>query len=139
MRDPYRVDSSRSGPSEQGLRPEWGTPARTAFSIYATYLMGLVFPIGLPMAFVIALAKRRSGPDWVQTHYRSQLRTLWLALGALAAVFVVAKLGLAFADSTIPMWLAIATFVGWYFLRNLRGMGLTREHVAHPRPTSWLY
>lgn len=139
MRDPYQIDRTRSDSSERGLRPDWGTPARTAFNIYATYLMGLVFPIGLPMAFVIALVKRHSGPDWVRTHYRFQLRTFWLALGALAAVFVAARLGLAFANSLLPMWLAITTFVGWYFLRNLRGMELARDHTEHPRPTSWLF
>lgn len=139
MRDPNRVYTLRSQPPESGLRPEWGTPARTAFNIYATYLMGLVFPIGLPMAFVIALVKRRSGPDWVQTHYRFQLRTFWLALAALAGIFVAAKLGVAFVDSLIPMWASTAVFVVWYFLRNVRGMELLQEQAAHPRPTSWLF
>ena len=139
MRDPGRIDRMRPESDGERLRPEWGTPARTCFNNYWLYLAGVAFPVCIPAAVIIAIVNRRSGPDWIQTHYRFQIRTFWMTVLALVACTL---LGIAIVSLTTEpklLWLDFFVLVGWYIMRNVKGMQHISNNVAHPMPATWLF
>ena len=79
----------------------------------------------------MAYVNKADAPEWVQSHYRFQIRTFWIALmlgaiGAVTAAFVVGILILAFL------------FI-WWIARCVTGMRYFSEGRAHPNPASWMF
>jgi uncharacterized membrane protein len=68
--------------------------ASTAQIVYALYLVGLVVGITPIVGVIMAYVNRAEAPEWVQTHYRLQIRTFWIGLlygliGGLTCMIIV--------------------------------------------------
>ncbi|MCH9000035.1 MAG: hypothetical protein IID48_17465 [Proteobacteria bacterium] len=99
--------------------------------IYILYLLNLIFGVTSFIGVIMAYVNKADAPEWVQSHYRFQIRTFWIALmlgaiGAVTAAFVVGILILAFL------------FI-WWIARCVTGMRYFSEGRAHPDPASWMF
>ena len=104
---------------------------RTANLIYILHLLSLLFGITSLIGVIMAYVNKGSAPVWVQSHYRFQIRTFWIALlvgaiGALTAPFVIG----------IPILLFLLV---WWILRCVKGMRYIAECRGHPEPASWMF
>ena len=107
------------------------TEGRTANLIYILYLLSLIFGITSLIGLVMAYINKGDAPEWLQSHYRFQIRTFWIGLligviGAATAVFMVGILFLVFL------------FV-WWIVRCVKGMKYIADGNAHPDPASWMF
>ncbi len=104
---------------------------RTANLIYILYLLSLIFGVTSLVGLIMAYINKGDAPEWVQSHYRFQIRTFWIGLllgviGFFTAAFVVGILILVFL------------FV-WWIARCVKGMKYISEGNAHPDPASWMF
>ena len=104
---------------------------RSANLIYILYLLNLIFGVTSFIGVIVAYIKKGDAPEWVQSHYRFQIRTFWIGLllgviGAVTAAFVVGILILAF-------------LLIWWIARCVTGMRYFSEGRAHPDPASWMF
>ncbi len=104
---------------------------RTANLIYILYLLSLIFGITSLVGLVMAYINKGDAPEWLQSHYRFQIRTFWIGLllgviGAATAVFMVGILFLVFL------------FV-WWIVRCVKGMKYISQGSAHPDPASRMF
>ncbi len=104
---------------------------RTANLIYILYLLSLIFGVTSLVGVIMAYVNKGDAPEWVQSHYRFQIRSFWIGLllgviGAVTAAFVVGILILVFL------------FV-WWIARCVKGMRYISEGSAHPNPASWMF
>ena len=104
---------------------------RTANLIYILYLLSLLFGITSLIGVIMAYVNKGSAPVWMESHYRFQIRTFWIALlasivGALTTPFVVG----------IPILLFVLV---WWILRCVKGMRYLSECRSHPEPASWMF
>src|SRR5215475_1351101 len=53
---------------------------KTATIIYILYLAGFINGITVIIGLVMAYVNLEGAPEWVQTHYRVQIRTFWVGL-----------------------------------------------------------
>lgn len=104
---------------------------RTANLIYILHLLSLLFGITSLIGVIMAYVNKGSAPGWVQSHYRFQIRTFWIALlvgviGALTTPFVIG----------IPILLFLLV---WWILRCVKGMRYIAKGHGHPEPASWMF
>ncbi len=107
------------------------TEGRSANLIYILYLLSLIFGVTSLVGLVMAYINKSDAPEWVQSHYRFQIRTFWIGLllgviGFFTAAFVVGILILVFL------------FV-WWIARCVKGMKYLSQGSAHPDPASWMF
>lgn len=104
---------------------------KTANIIYILYLVGLVVGITHLIGVIMAYVYRDSGPDWVKSHYRLQIRTFWIGLlyCAIALVTVVIVIG----------WFVLLFYFVWLIVRCVKGMKLLSSGAAYPNATTWLW
>ncbi len=107
------------------------TEGRTANLIYILYLLNLILGVTSFIGVIMAYVNRGDAPEWVQSHYRFQIRTFWVGLligviGAVTAAYVVGILILVFL------------FI-WWIARCVTGMRYFSEGRAHPDPASWMF
>src|SRR4051794_34155120 len=59
-----------------------GNPAEgdTAKLIYILYLASLIVGVTAIVGLIMAYVNRGGAPEWVETHYRLQIRTFWIGL-----------------------------------------------------------
>ncbi len=104
---------------------------RTANLIYILYLLSLIFGVTSLVGVIMAYINKGNAPEWVQSHYRFQIRTFWIGLlfgviGAVTAAFVVGIL------------ILVLLFV-WWIVRCVKGMKYISQGSAHPDPASWMF
>jgi uncharacterized membrane protein len=104
---------------------------RTANLIYILHLLSLLFGITSLIGVIMAYVNKGSAPVWVQSHYRFQIRTFWIALlvgaiGALTTPFVIG----------FPILLFLLV---WWILRCVKGMRYIADCRGHPEPASWMF
>lgn len=105
--------------------------AATANTVYILYLVSLLVGITGIVGVIIAYASRAAAPEWVQTHYRFQIRTFWIGLlytlvGVLTCIVVVGVFFLIF----VAIWLIVRCVKGMQAI----SLGLPCEH-----PETWLW
>ena len=61
-------------------RPADPAEGDTANIVYILYLVSLVVGITGIVGVIMAYVNRADAPEWVQTHYRFQIRTFWIGL-----------------------------------------------------------
>ncbi len=104
---------------------------RTANLIYILYLLSLIFGVTSLVGLVMAYINKGDAPEWVQSHYRFQIRTFWigLLLGVIGAVTVAFGVGI-----LILVFLCV-----WWIVRCVKGMKYISQGSAHPDPASWMF
>jgi uncharacterized membrane protein len=90
-------------------------------------LVGITAIIGVIIAYVY----RGGAAEWVQSHYRFQIRTFWIGLlcGAVSLITAFAVIGFLFALFTLVWWI-VRCVTGWQ--RIARG-------EPYDLPATWLW
>lgn len=111
-----------------GRNPAEGS---TANIIYILYLAGLVVGVTSLIGVVMAYVNRAGAPEWVESHYRFQIRTFWIGLlyGVIGLVASVIVIG----------WLVLIFAVVWYILRCVKGMKQIADGAPCPNVETWLW
>lgn len=108
--------------------------ADTVFSakvVYFMYLGHLIFGITAIIGVIIAYVNRQDASDWLQTHYRFQIRTFWmgafyLLVGLMLLHFIIG-------------WLVVIFLVVWLIVRCAKGLKYLDRREAYPDPLTWLF
>ena len=110
-----------------------GNPAAgdTAKLIYILYLASLVVGITAIVGVIMAYVNRGGGPEWVETHYRLQIRTFWIGLLYGFISFITAFILIGFL-------LALFTLV-WWIVRSAKGLQRLGRGEPYDNPASWLW
>lgn len=99
--------------------------------VYILYLVSLVVGITGIVGLVMAYVKQGDAPEWVQTHYRFQIRTFWIGLLYMAIGLVTAVILIGFL-----VWLFA---VVWLIVRCVKGMQEISRGEARANVTTWLW
>jgi uncharacterized membrane protein len=105
--------------------------ADTANTVYILYLVGLLVGVTSLVGLIMAYVNRADAPEWVQTHYRFQIRTFWIALlysliGIVTFIFVVGIFWL--------MFVAV-----WWIVRCAKGMQAIGRGMPYENPATWFW
>lgn len=100
-------------------------------AVYVLYLVSLLIGITAVVGVIIAYVNRSSAPEWLQEHYRFQIRTFWIGLlyafvGALTALILIG-------------WLILLFTLVWFIVRCVKGMMYLNEKRAPADPGSWMF
>ena len=104
---------------------------RTAKIIYILYLFGIVFDITGIIGVIMAYINKTDAPEWLQSHYRFQIRTFWIGIlyMIIGVILTLALIG----------YLIILFWVVWLIVRCIKGMKTLDNKQAHPNPTGWMF
>ena len=129
--DAYAGPPAKHGQASPPQGEPWNPSAESdSVTDGAAPVMAAFCLLSILAGVVAAYANRGDGTDWVDTHFRFQIRTFWIGLlvfGA-GAWLTMAVIGVAVL-LVLPIWLTIRCLRGWRFLA--RG-------EPHPNPASWL-
>ncbi|WP_192035041.1 DUF4870 domain-containing protein [Halomonas sp. YLGW01] len=116
-------------PSETPPAPR-GTDTTMAMVVYGLFLAGMVIGFTPLIGVVIAYVYRGKGPDWLEAHYRYQIRTFWIGLlyGIIATALALVVIG-------VPLLIALAV---WMIIRCVKGFKGLQEQRAPSNVTTWL-
>jgi uncharacterized membrane protein len=103
--------------------------AENANLVYILYLLGLVVGVTTIVGVIMAYVNRAEAPDWVQTHYRFQIRTFWIGLlyGLIGALTCIIVIGF--------FWLGFVLI--WWIVRCVKGMQAISRGLPYERAASW--
>jgi uncharacterized membrane protein len=90
-------------------------------------IVGITGIIGLIMAYVF----KDESADWLQTHYRFQIRTYWIGLLYLA-------IGLITLGINIGVFILMFTFV-WMIIRCSKGLKQLQSEQPVANLESWFF
>lgn len=116
---------------DAGTRQAPRSPDTTlATVVYALYLASFVVGFTSIIAVIIAYLHRGDGPDWLDAHYRYQIRTFWIGLlyALVATLLTLVLIG-------FPLLLALAV---WLIVRCVKGFKGLQEKRAPHNVHSWL-
>ena len=101
-----------------------------AMVIYAFYLASFVLGFTALIGVIVAYIYKGKGPDWLDEHYRYQIRTFWIGL-LYAIIFSLLTIIL------IGFLLLLALAV-WMIIRCVKGFKGLQEKRAPSNVDSWL-
>jgi uncharacterized membrane protein len=116
---------------------DWETPVPanqpgqgTVMLVYVLLLASILLWVTGLVGVIIAYVYKDEAPEWLQSHYRWQIRTFWISVlyvtvGMLLLVFLVGYAVLLF-------WLV------WFLVRCIKGIRYLNRGQAYPQPESWL-
>jgi uncharacterized membrane protein len=89
-------------------------PTGQAKIIYVLYLAGFVSGFTPLIGLVMAYMGRGEGPDWLDDHYRWQIRTFWIGVlySVIAGILTMVVIG-------FVLYVAIAV---WWIVRCIKGL-----------------
>ena len=114
----------------EGSQPDQG---RGRFWAGLAGALGLGFALTLLAGVVLAYVNREApgdGGDWLDSHYRFQIRTFWIGMLFLLGGGVTLLVGLGL--------IVLALLPFWLLIRCLRGRRFLLQGRPHPKPGSWL-
>jgi uncharacterized membrane protein len=99
--------------------------------IYILYLVGLISGITLLIGVIMAYVNRDGAPDWLQSHYRFQIRTFWIGLlySVIGGILSIVLIG-------FLIWLFT---VVWLIVRCVKGFKYLERREAVPNVESWMF
>lgn len=108
------------------------TPDTTmAMVIYALYLSSLVIGFTMLIGVVVAYIYKGKGPEWLDEHYRYQIRTFWIG-----ALYAIISMLLTFVLIGFPLLVAL---IVWLIIRCVKGFKGLQEKRAPSNVNSWLF
>jgi len=111
--------------------PGSAAETRNASLVYILYLVSFVIGITCLIGVVMAYVNKGSAPEWLQSHYRYQIRTFWIGLlyGAIGAITTMAFVGF-----------AVLVFVAvWFIVRCVKGLKNVQAGQPVAKPDTWLW
>jgi uncharacterized membrane protein len=120
--------------------------AKMAKLVYICFIIGFFFGPLVIVGLVIAYVQTRTGPAWLESHYRFQIRTFWIAILYFIFVFLLGFIAIILGSlfeilnlfAIIPMALAIFIVVFW-FVRCIKGFGRASHAKRIVNPVSWKF
>lgn len=99
--------------------------------IYILYLIGLLTGVTILIGVVMAYVYRDGSPDWLRTHYTSQIRMFWMSLlyCLIAGVLTMVLIG-------FLLYLVIAI---WWIIRCIKGLKHLDQKGAYPDYEGWAF
>jgi uncharacterized membrane protein len=99
--------------------------------IYVLYLIGLVTGITILVGVVMAYIYRDDAPEWLRTHYESQIRMFWMGLlyCLVAGLLLIILVG-------FLLYFVIAV---WWIVRCVKGLKHLDQRSAYPDHRSWAF
>jgi uncharacterized membrane protein len=90
-------------------------------------LIGVTGIIAIIMAYVL----KDDSPEWLQTHYRFQIRTFWIG-------FLYALIGLVTFGIVIGYFILLFTVI-WFIVRCTKGLKQLENNQPVKNIESWLF
>jgi uncharacterized membrane protein len=89
----------------------------TAKVVYILYLASIIFGVTSLVGVIMAYVNKAQAPEWLQSHYRYQIRTFWIGMlygfiGALLCLVVIGFFVLLF----VAVWLIVRCVKGMMVL-----------------------
>jgi uncharacterized membrane protein len=99
--------------------------------VYILYLVSLVAGITSVVGLIMAYVNRAEAPEWVQTHYRFQIRTFWIMLlfAMISIVTMIVVVGFFFLVFTVV----------WFIVRCAKGMQQLSRGAPYENPATWMW
>lgn len=103
----------------------------TANLIYILYLVSLIVGVTALVGVIMAYMNKGEAPEWVQTHYRLQIRTFWIGIlfSIVGVVTTIILIG----------WLILLLVVVWWIVRCVKGMQYVGKQQPYPNPATWMF
>ncbi len=98
--------------------------------VYALYLASLIVGLTAVVGVIIAYVYRGKGPEWLDEHYRYQIRTFWIGL-----LYGLVSLSLTFIGIGVLLLIALAV---WLIVRCVKGYKGLQEKRAPDNVDTWL-
>ena len=99
--------------------------------VYVLYLIGLLTGITMIIGVVMAYIYKDESPDWLRTHYESQIRIFWIGI----LYCIVAGL-LLFVLIGFLLYLLIAV---WWIVRCVKGLKYLDQRQPSPDSQRWAF
>ena len=99
--------------------------------VYVLYLIGLVTGVTIIVGVVMAYIYKDDSPEWLRTHYESQIRIFWIGIlySIIATILVFVLIG-------FLLYLVIAV---WWIVRCVKGLKYLDQRQAYPDHQSWAF
>jgi uncharacterized membrane protein len=113
------------------------TPQQTASSesnariVYVLYLASLLFGVTSVIGVVMAYVHQGTAPAGLDTHFRYQIRTFWIAL----LYFLVGGI----LTTVVVGMLVLLVALVWFVVRCVKGLKLLADRQPIPDPATWLW
>jgi len=100
-----------------------------AMIAYVLLLLSTVIPFTGLIGAVVAYVYRDEAPEWLQTHFRLQIRTFWISVLAvvLSMLLMFIKIG----------FLLLLAWLVWFLVRCIKGIRLLNLNRPYPNPQTW--
>ena len=99
--------------------------------IYILYLVGLVNGITILIGVIMAYIYRDDAPEWLRTHYDSQIRMFWIGI-----LYCVVATILIFIFIGVLLYGVIAI---WWIIRCIKGLKALDQKAAYPDYLGWAF
>jgi uncharacterized membrane protein len=103
----------------------------TAKIVYVLYLIGLLTGITIIVGVVMAYIYKDDSPEWLRTHYESQIRVFWIGL-----LYCIVATLLVFLLIGFLLYLVIAV---WWIVRCVKGLKHLDQRQPYPDYQSWAF
>jgi len=99
--------------------------------VYVLYLIGLVTGITILVGVVMAYIYKDDSPEWLRTHYESQIRMFWIGIlySIIATLLIFVLVG-------FLLYLVIAV---WWIVRCVKGLKYLDQRQTYPDYQSWAF
>ncbi len=95
------------------------------------YLVGIMIGITSLIGVIVAYINRSDSPEWLQTHYRFQIRTFWIGLGYFILGWILTGIAIG--------WLVLLFWLAWMIIRCAKGIKYLDRYEPYPNPTTWFF
>ena len=103
----------------------------TAKIVYLLYLASIIVGLTAIVGLILAYVNREDAPDWLESHYRFQIRTFWMAVFYWVTGVMLLQL--------IIGWLILLFLLFWLIVRCAKGIKYLDRRQAYPIPETWLF
>lgn len=99
--------------------------------IYILYLVGIAVGITSIVGVVMAYMNKGDAPEWLESHYRFQIRTFWIGMlyGIIGMVLTTIIVG----------FLVLLFVLVWWIVRCIKGMRALGDRQPVENVESWMF
>lgn len=116
----YTISVSAAGASSD---------ATIAKFIYIGYLAGLIIPFVSIIGLIIAYVYKKDEPQWLETHFRFQIRTFWISMLYFFISFLL--------FFVLIGYITIIVALVWYVIRCIKGLQALNNQQPVANVTRW--
>jgi uncharacterized membrane protein len=99
--------------------------------IYILYLVGLATGLTILVGVIMAYIYRYDAPEWLRTHYESQIRMFWIGI-----LYCIVATLLIFIFIGFLLYAVIAL---WWIVRCIKGFKYLDQKGPYPNYQGWAF